>query len=133
MTTLPEACTTDPVLPGPNDVVHTLIAVHTDEGITGIGSAFTTENLVRGALDLLLPHLVGQDPVEVERITETLHQTAFWMGRAARSPTRRAPSTSPCGTSPARRSGSRSADCSAGATAPGCAPTRRYSWTTPAP
>ncbi|MCX4852042.1 mandelate racemase/muconate lactonizing enzyme family protein [Streptomyces sp. NBC_00893] len=65
----------------PDDVVHTLVAVHTDEGVTGIGSAFTTENLVRGAIDLLLPHLVGQDPVEVERITETLHQTAFWMGR----------------------------------------------------
>ncbi|GAA2444905.1 mandelate racemase/muconate lactonizing enzyme family protein [Streptomyces pulveraceus] len=61
--------------------MHTLVAVHTDEGLTGIGSAFTTENLVRGAIDLLLPHLVGQDPVEVERITETLHQTAFWMGR----------------------------------------------------
>ncbi|MEU3218245.1 mandelate racemase/muconate lactonizing enzyme family protein [Streptomyces sp. NPDC006971] len=65
----------------PDDVVHTLVAVHTDEGVTGIGSAFTTENLVRGAIDLLLPHLVGQNPVEVERITETLHQTAFWMGR----------------------------------------------------
>ncbi|MFC8937994.1 mandelate racemase/muconate lactonizing enzyme family protein [Streptomyces griseoincarnatus] len=65
----------------PDDVVHTLVAVHTDEGITGIGSAFTSETLVRGAIDLLLPHLVGQDPVEVERITETLHQTAFWMGR----------------------------------------------------
>lgn len=65
----------------PDDVVHTLVAVHTDEGITGIGSAFTSETLVRGAVDLLLPHLVGQDPVEVERITETLHQTAFWMGR----------------------------------------------------
>ncbi|MET9147177.1 mandelate racemase/muconate lactonizing enzyme family protein [Streptomyces sp. NPDC004042] len=65
----------------PDDVVHTLVAVHTDEGVTGIGSAFTTENLVRGAIDLLRQHLVGQDPVEVERITETLHQTAFWMGR----------------------------------------------------
>lgn len=65
----------------PDDVVHTLVAVHTDEGITGIGSAFTAESLVRGAIDLLSPHLLGQDPVEVERITETLHQTAFWMGR----------------------------------------------------
>ncbi len=65
----------------PDDVVHTLVAVHTNEGVTGIGSAFTTEDLVRGAIDLLLPHLIGQDPVEVERITETLHQTAFWMGR----------------------------------------------------
>ncbi|WP_217198285.1 mandelate racemase/muconate lactonizing enzyme family protein [Streptomyces buecherae] len=65
----------------PDDVVHTLVAVHTDAGVTGVGSAFTTEDLVRGAIDLLLPHLVGQDPIEVERITETLHQTAFWMGR----------------------------------------------------
>ncbi|QKW53760.1 mandelate racemase/muconate lactonizing enzyme family protein [Streptomyces buecherae] len=65
----------------PDDVVHTLVAVHTDTGVTGVGSAFTTEDLVRGAIDLLLPHLVGQDPIEVERITETLHQTAFWMGR----------------------------------------------------
>ncbi|MFI2031097.1 mandelate racemase/muconate lactonizing enzyme family protein [Streptomyces buecherae] len=65
----------------PDDVVHTLVAVHTDAGITGVGSAFTTEDLVRGAIDLLLPHLVGQHPIEVERITETLHQTAFWMGR----------------------------------------------------
>lgn len=65
----------------PDDVVHTLVAVHTDDGITGIGSAFTAETLVRGAIDLLSPHLLGQDPVEVERITETLHQTAFWMGR----------------------------------------------------
>ncbi|WEV24068.1 mandelate racemase/muconate lactonizing enzyme family protein [Streptomyces sp. 71268] len=65
----------------PDDVVHTLVAVHTDAGLTGVGSAFTTEDLVRGAIDLLLPHLVGQDPIEVERITETLHQTTFWMGR----------------------------------------------------
>ncbi|WP_308797757.1 mandelate racemase/muconate lactonizing enzyme family protein [Agromyces silvae] len=65
----------------PDDVVHTLVAVHTDEGVVGVGSAFTTEDLVRGAIDLFLPHLIGQNPVEVERLTETLHQTAFWMGR----------------------------------------------------
>ncbi|GAA2896724.1 mandelate racemase/muconate lactonizing enzyme family protein [Microbacterium esteraromaticum] len=65
----------------PDDIVHTLVAVHTDEGTVGVGSAFTTENLVRGAIDLLSPHLIGEDPREVERLTETLHQTAFWMGR----------------------------------------------------
>lgn len=65
----------------PDDVVHTLVAVHTDTGGVGIGSAFTTESLVRGAIELLSPHLVSQDPLEVERLTETLHQTAFWMGR----------------------------------------------------
>ena len=34
----------------PDDCVHTLIAVFTDEGITGWGSAFTNDELVRGAL-----------------------------------------------------------------------------------
>ncbi|PRI10373.1 mandelate racemase/muconate lactonizing enzyme family protein [Leucobacter massiliensis] len=65
----------------PEDVVHTLVAVHTDTGHVGIGSAFTSEHLVRGAIELLSAHLIGHDPREVERLTETLHQTAFWMGR----------------------------------------------------
>jgi L-alanine-DL-glutamate epimerase-like enolase superfamily enzyme len=65
----------------PDDVVHTLVAVHTDTGHVGIGSAFTAEGLVRAALDLLRPLIVGRNALEVERLTETLHQSAFWMGR----------------------------------------------------
>lgn len=65
----------------PDDVVHTLVAVHTDTGLVGIGSAFTSEGLVRAAIDLLQPQLLGQSALEVERLTETLHQGAFWMGR----------------------------------------------------
>ncbi|MFG6279088.1 mandelate racemase/muconate lactonizing enzyme family protein [Microbacterium sp. 5K110] len=65
----------------PDDIVHTLVAVHTDDGRVGVGSSFTSEALVRGAIDLLAPHLIGENPLEVERLTETLHQTAFWMGR----------------------------------------------------
>ena len=65
----------------PDDVVHTLVAVHTDTGRVGIGSAFTSEKLIRAAIDLLFPQLVGQSALEVERLTETLHQSAFWMGR----------------------------------------------------
>ena len=34
----------------PDDCVHTLIAVHTDEGVIGLGSVFTSDALVRGAL-----------------------------------------------------------------------------------
>jgi hypothetical protein len=30
----------------PDDVVHTLIAVHTDDGVVGIGSVLTAESLV---------------------------------------------------------------------------------------
>ena len=65
----------------PDDVVHTLVAVHTDSGHVGIGSAFTAEGLVRAALHLLTPHLIGESALEVERLTETLHQSSFWMGR----------------------------------------------------
>ena len=36
----------------PDDVVHTLVAVHTDEGLVGYGSVFTSEALVRAALAL---------------------------------------------------------------------------------
>jgi len=65
----------------PDDVVHTLVAVHTDAGIVGIGSAFTTQHLVDAALEVLSPLLLGREALEVERLTETLHQSAFWMGR----------------------------------------------------
>src|SRR5690349_3582448 len=65
----------------PDDVVHTLVAVHTDTGRVGIGSAFTSEKLIRAAIELLSPQIVGQSALEVERVTETLHQSAFWMGR----------------------------------------------------
>ena len=34
----------------PDDVVHTLVTVHTDEGPVGYGSVFTSEALVRAAL-----------------------------------------------------------------------------------
>ena len=37
----------------PEDCVHTLIAVHTDEGAVGLGSVFTNDALVRAALAVL--------------------------------------------------------------------------------
>jgi D-galactarolactone cycloisomerase len=65
----------------PDDCVHTLIAVFTDEGITGWGSAFTNDELVRGALHLLAPLYLGENPLEPERVSEKLHANTFWMGR----------------------------------------------------
>ncbi|GAA2797875.1 mandelate racemase/muconate lactonizing enzyme family protein [Saccharopolyspora taberi] len=65
----------------PGDVVHTLIAVRTDEGVVGIGSAFTADHLVRAALEVLTPLLAGQSALEPERVTEHLHQHTFWLGR----------------------------------------------------
>ncbi len=65
----------------PDDVVHTLVAVHTDDGRVGVGSAFTTQHLVDAALELLQVHLLGRDPREVQALTELQHQASFWMGR----------------------------------------------------
>src|SRR6266568_1817879 len=65
----------------PEDCVHTLIAVFTDEGITGWGSAFTNDELVRGALHVLQPLYTGENPLEPERVSEKLHAHTFWMGR----------------------------------------------------
>jgi L-alanine-DL-glutamate epimerase-like enolase superfamily enzyme len=65
----------------PEDCVHTLVAVHTDEGITGWGSSFTNDLLVHGALQLLEPLFLGENPLEPDRVTEKLHANTFWMGR----------------------------------------------------
>ena len=65
----------------PEDCVHTLIAVHTDEGLFGLGSVFTNDQLVRGALKVLEPLFLGENALEPERVSEKLHQHTFWLGR----------------------------------------------------
>lgn len=65
----------------PDDVVHTLVAVHTDAGVVGVGSVFTSEALVRGALDVLRPLYIGENALEPERVSEKLHRATFWLGR----------------------------------------------------
>ncbi|MGI8959904.1 MAG: mandelate racemase/muconate lactonizing enzyme family protein [Bryobacteraceae bacterium] len=65
----------------PDDCVHTLIAVSTDEGVTGWGSAFTNDALVHAALSVLAPLYRGENPLEPERVSEKLHAHTFWLGR----------------------------------------------------
>lgn len=65
----------------PEDCVHTLIAVHTDSELVGLGSVFTNDALVRASLDLLRPLYVGESALEPERVSEKLHQHMFWLGR----------------------------------------------------
>ncbi|MCY2979604.1 MAG: mandelate racemase/muconate lactonizing enzyme family protein [Planctomycetota bacterium] len=65
----------------PEDCVHTLIAVHTDEGSVGLGSVFTNDALVRAALAVLEPLYRGENALEPERVSEKLHQHMFWLGR----------------------------------------------------
>src|SRR5205814_2880585 len=61
--------------------VHTLIAVHTDQGVTGVGSVFTSDDLVKASLAVLEPLYRGENALEPERVSEKLHQNTFWQGR----------------------------------------------------
>jgi D-galactarolactone cycloisomerase len=65
----------------PEDSVHTLVIVRTDEGLTGVGSVFTNAGLVRAALAILEPLYRGENALEPERVSEKLHQHTFWLGR----------------------------------------------------
>jgi len=65
----------------PEDCVHTLIAVHTSEGVSGFGSVFTNGALVRASLDVMRPLWEGENALEPERLSEKLHQNTFWLGR----------------------------------------------------
>src|SRR4051794_33908435 len=70
----------------PEDCVHTLVAVHTDEGAIGLGSVFTNDALVRAALAVMEPLYRGENALEPERVSEKLHQNTFWLGRGGAAP-----------------------------------------------
>lgn len=61
--------------------LHTLVEVITDEGVTGLGSVFTSEKLIGGALDVMRPFLIGASAIDPTATTERLHQQTFWQGR----------------------------------------------------
>lgn len=65
----------------PTDVVHSLIVVHTDEGLTGYGSASTTDSLAQAALHALSPYWEMENALEPERVSEKMHRASFWLGR----------------------------------------------------
>jgi D-galactarolactone cycloisomerase len=64
----------------PDDSVHALVIVRTDQGHIGIGSVFTDSRLVDAALAVLRPLVIGESAIEPMRVTEKLHQNTFWMG-----------------------------------------------------
>ncbi|CAN5516215.1 mandelate racemase/muconate lactonizing enzyme family protein [soil metagenome] len=67
--------------PEPAHIAHTLIEVRTDVGLAGVGSVFTTHQLVRAALEVLQPLYQGESALEPQRLSEKLHQNTFWLGR----------------------------------------------------
>lgn len=63
------------------DNLHTLIELVTDEGVTGLGSIYTSAQLVQGAVALLRPFLIGASALDPAAVSERLHQVTFWQGR----------------------------------------------------
>jgi D-galactarolactone cycloisomerase len=60
---------------------HVFIELQTDEGLSGWGAVFSSRPQCLGALEWLRKFVVGENPLEVERVTEKLHQITYWFGR----------------------------------------------------
>ncbi|MCZ7645250.1 MAG: mandelate racemase/muconate lactonizing enzyme family protein [Planctomycetota bacterium] len=65
----------------PDESLHTLVEVVTDEGVTGLGSVYTSGKLVAAALELLKPLCLGASALGPSAVSENLHQQTFWQGR----------------------------------------------------
>lgn len=60
---------------------YTLIEVQTDAGVTGVGSSYTSTDLVNAALGRLRRLYMGEIAIEPQRVHEKLEQSNFWWGR----------------------------------------------------
>jgi L-alanine-DL-glutamate epimerase-like enolase superfamily enzyme len=72
---------TDWKLYTPGQDSHVFLELVTDNGISGWGAGFSEKGQVMGALAWLKRFVVGENPLEVERVTEKLHEITFWFGR----------------------------------------------------
>jgi L-alanine-DL-glutamate epimerase-like enolase superfamily enzyme len=59
-----------------------LVFVHTDTGLTGLGSVYSHPGLVISIIeDHLQPMLLGQDPLQVEQLWDRCYRLTRWYGR----------------------------------------------------
>jgi L-alanine-DL-glutamate epimerase-like enolase superfamily enzyme len=65
----------------PDEDIHTIVEVISDEGLTGVGSTYTSKSLTEAAVKLLKPLLIGERADEPARVTEKIRQSLFWQGR----------------------------------------------------
>jgi len=65
----------------PDRNTHTLLEIVTDEGVSGLGSVYTSARLVEASMGVLEPLLDGERADEPARVSEKLHQSTFWQGR----------------------------------------------------
>lgn len=68
----------------PEDSIHALIAVHTDQGLTGYGSVFTDGRLVQAGLKVLEPLFLGADALSPISSARSCIRTLSGWGAAAR-------------------------------------------------
>ena len=61
--------------------LHVLIELITDEGVTGLGSVYSTGPLVMQSVELMKPLLIGSSAIDPAAVSEKLHQNTFWLGR----------------------------------------------------
>ncbi|MDF1515417.1 MAG: mandelate racemase/muconate lactonizing enzyme family protein [Anaerolineae bacterium] len=60
---------------------YTLVEVKTDAGVSGMGSCYTSTDLVKGALGRMERLYLGEIAIEPQRVHEKLEQSNFWWGR----------------------------------------------------
>jgi L-alanine-DL-glutamate epimerase-like enolase superfamily enzyme len=65
----------------PEEDLHALVEIHTDQGVSGLGSVFTSHHLVEAGVEFLRPQWQGETALEPERLSEKLRQSSFWQGR----------------------------------------------------
>jgi L-alanine-DL-glutamate epimerase-like enolase superfamily enzyme len=62
--------------------VSTVIKVHTEQGVTGLGASYAYPDIVRTIIENhLRPHLLGVDPREVESLWDKMYGLTRWYGR----------------------------------------------------
>ncbi len=67
-----------------------IVRIHTDEGVTGVGEADSSPEVMRAIIEAPASHsllsglgrlLVGEDPFEIERLWDKMYQGAIFLGR----------------------------------------------------
>src|SRR4026209_867254 len=65
----------------PEDDLHSLVEIISDEGLSGVGSVFTNSALGEAGVETLRPLWGAEAAIEPERVSEKLRQSRFWQGR----------------------------------------------------
>ena len=72
---------TDWTIYTPDRNFHVFVEIQSDAGASGWGAAFSQKDQVLGAFEWLKRFVIGENPLEVERVTEKLHEVSFWLAR----------------------------------------------------